>query len=68
MWFMPFFYYMGNCAQRARIFACKIKFYPLVPPKIGDEGVDVLKTLFYLHAVIFYDIIYHIDFWRCEND
>ncbi len=42
-----FFYYIGNCAQKVRIFACKIKVYLFNPLSWGNEGVDVLKTLCY---------------------
>ena len=42
-----FFYYIGDCAQNVRIFACKIKAYLFFPQDWGIEGVEALKMLFY---------------------
>jgi hypothetical protein len=41
-----FFYYIGNCAQNVRIFACKIKVHLFIPQEWGNEGVEVLKHFF----------------------
>ena len=41
-----FYYYIGNCAQNVRIFACKIKVHLFIPQEWGNEGVEVLKHFF----------------------
>ena len=46
-----FCYHIGNCAQNVRIFAYEIKVFLFVPQDWGTEGVEVLKTLFYINVL-----------------